>query len=279
VRPDRRALAFLLAAAAGIGAVAVAADGSLLRGDGEAHRLHFGSGLQTVAVALAVAWILAALVIFVAVVTSGGRRSATFARRRSWTMLVATLLALVVLSFVDFSRPKPGQERESQPQDSAGETAGERREPSPSWPLAVAGLLVVGAVAVAVAGRRERPARRTREDPGPGDRVAAARELFDASLDDLRAEPDPRTAITKAYQRLLDGLDRLGMGRRPAEAPVEHLERALRGLQVPPAPLRALVELFAEAAFSEHVLGPSHKEAAISAFESARDELNALVRS
>jgi hypothetical protein len=82
-------------------------------------------------------------------------------------------------------------------------------------------------------------------------RVAAG-AAFAASLADLEDEPDPRRAIVAAYARLLDGLEAAGFGRRPAEAPEEHLRRVLEQLQVPDGPLRTVVALFAEARFSEH---------------------------
>jgi hypothetical protein len=41
--------------------------------------------------------------------------------------------------------------------------------------------------------------------------------------------------------------------------------------------MRALVDLFAEARFSEHVLTATHKAAAIAAFRAARDDLGSLV--
>ena len=98
----------------------------------------------------------------------------------------------------------------------------------------------------------------------------AAVDAFDASLVDLDAEADPRRAIIAAYARLLAGFERGGLGRRPHEAPVEHLRRALTAVAVRPAPVERLVGLFVEARFSHHDLGPVDKQAAIDAFVAAR---------
>jgi len=83
-------------------------------------------------------------------------------------------------------------------------------------------------------------------------------------------------AIVAAYAALLDGLARAGRPRRPAEAPEEYVRRVLTGWSVHAEPLNELTALFAEARFSEHVLGPGHRARAMSALEAARAEIMAL---
>jgi hypothetical protein len=91
------------------------------------------------------------------------------------------------------------------------------------------------------------------------------------------SEPgDDRAAIVAAYAALLDGLARAGRPRRPAEAPEEYVRRVLTGWSVHAEPLNELTALFAEARFSEHVLGPGHRARAMSALEAARAEIMAL---
>jgi hypothetical protein len=104
-----------------------------------------------------------------------------------------------------------------------------------------------------------------------------ARSAFAASVADLEAEPDARVAIIAAYRRLLEGLDECGLARRPSEAPLEHMERALRALPLSDQPVRDLVTLYAEARFSEHRLDAGHKARALAAFRAAGDELAAAV--
>jgi hypothetical protein len=97
-----------------------------------------------------------------------------------------------------------------------------------------------------------------------------------SSLDALSEPGDDRAAIVAAYAALLDGLARAGRPRRSDEAPEEYVQRVLRGWSVRPDPLNELTTLFAEARFSEHVLGPEHRARAMSALEAARAEVMAL---
>ena len=95
----------------------------------------------------------------------------------------------------------------------------------------------------------------------------------DESLDDLRAEPDPRRAVIAAYARLERVLAAYRLPRRPAEAPFEYLGRMLAELSVTPEAARRLTDLFERAKFSQHAVGADMKEEAISALETVRDDL------
>ena len=140
---------------------------------------------------------------------------------------------------------------------------------SPWWLAVAIGVMAITALIV---GGRRRPETASADDTLPVVEETAI-SLFDASIDDLEAEPDPRRAIIAAYARLLDGLAACGLGRRLPETPAEHLDRALNALNVAPGPLERLTGLFAEARFSVHPLTTEHKEAAIEAFRGARDSL------
>ena len=100
--------------------------------------------------------------------------------------------------------------------------------------------------------------------------VAAA---IDESLDDLRAEPDPRRAVIAAYARLERVLAAHRLPRRPSEAPLEYLRRMLDDLAVRPEAVRRLTNLFERAKFSQHAVGMEMKEEAISGLETVRDDL------
>jgi hypothetical protein len=104
-----------------------------------------------------------------------------------------------------------------------------------------------------------------------GDRVAAA---IDDSLDQLRAETDPRRAVIAVYARLEADLKTVGRPRQPAEAPLEYLARILSGVNVGPASLRRLTDLFEWAKFSQHTVEPSMKEEAIAALLQVRADLS-----
>jgi hypothetical protein len=159
--------------------------------------------------------------------------------------------------------------------DGAADAAAVARPPAPEWvPLAVTSSLVLAGAGAVVAWRtlirRGRLARR--------DSLAEAlSDVLDDTLDDLRAEPDSRRAIIVAYARMEAALERLGVARQEAEAPLEYLSRVLLALEVSPPPVQALTELFERAKFSHHPIGPVLKDEAIEALECIRAELRELV--
>jgi hypothetical protein len=137
--------------------------------------------------------------------------------------------------------------------------------------------ITLGLIAVAVAGvwwsgRSRRRARGERGGNPFADALAAA---VDESLDDLRAEPDPRRAVIASYARLERVLASHGLPRKASEAPLEYLARMLGGLSVSPPAARRLTDLFERAKFSQHAVGPEMKELAIGALETVRDDLAA----
>jgi Domain of unknown function (DUF4129) len=113
--------------------------------------------------------------------------------------------------------------------------------------------------------------RRASASAEPINRVAAAVE---DSLDQLRAEADPRRAVIAAYARLEADLKAVGRPRQPAEAPLEYLARILSGFGVGSAALRRLTDLFEWAKFSQHAVDQSMKEDAIAALLQVRADLS-----
>ena len=57
-------------------------------------------------------------------------------------------------------------------------------------------------------------------------------DVLDETLDDLRAETDPRRAVIAAYARMERALAAYGLPRSPAEAPDEYLQRIFADLEV-----------------------------------------------
>lgn len=100
-------------------------------------------------------------------------------------------------------------------------------------------------------------------------------ELIDDTLEDLRAEKDPRRAIIKAYARMERLFETYGVPRSPAEAPMEYLGRALLELRASGAALGRLTGLFQWAKFSSHDVDEGMREDAIAALTLVRDELQA----
>ena len=128
-------------------------------------------------------------------------------------------------------------------------------------------LLAVGAWWFAGRGRK-----RARGEYRIGLALAVAQAL-DESLDDLRAEADPRRAVIAAYARLERVLADYGVARRPSEAPFEYLSRILGSLQVADEAIATLTRLFERAKFSHHAVVPEMKEQAITALETVRKDL------
>ncbi len=139
-----------------------------------------------------------------------------------------------------------------------------------SWIAGLGSIALLAAAAAAVW-----YASRTAKQPDKA-RLSQAEEVsaaLDESLTDLRAEPDPRRAIIAAYAHMERALAAAGLPRRPAEAPLEYLERALVDLDATAGSARRLTDLFRIAKFSDHPVDAQAKEDAIAALEAVRDEL------
>ena len=135
--------------------------------------------------------------------------------------------------------------------------------------LVTLGLILLAVLAYWYAGRARKRARGELHS-GLAEAVAQA---VDESLDDLRAEPDPRRAVIAAYARLERVLAAHGLPRKPAEAPMEYLGRMLTELSVTDRAARALTDLFERAKFSQHAVGAEMKDEAIDALQTVRDDL------
>jgi hypothetical protein len=190
----------------------------------------------------------------------------------------ATLLAVRQLSPRTLQEPSlepfelPGTTGVT-PTTEAADGTGTPYEPKFAWIPAAITLALLGVAVFGVwwAGRARGRARGELRSL-LADEVAAA---VDESLDDLRAEPDPRRAVIAAYARLERVLAAHGLPREASEAPLEYLSRMLTQLSVSPPAARTLTDLFERAKFSLHAVGPEMKEDAIGALELVRDDLAA----
>lgn len=136
--------------------------------------------------------------------------------------------------------------------------------------VAIFVALIAGAAAVVVAGRSK---KRMRTPSWRSRSQHAVSVALDESLDDLRHEPDLRRAIIAAYARMEGALAGAGLPRRPSEAPVEYMERALTALDTSAAPVHRLTVLFEWAKFSQHEPEPEMRDEAIDALVAVRDDL------
>lgn len=103
--------------------------------------------------------------------------------------------------------------------------------------------------------------------------AAALDEVLADSLDDLRADPDARRAVIRAYARMERTFAAYGVARDEAEAPLEYMARALDHLSVSAYSVRRLTQLFSRAKFSPHEVDAAMKDDAIEALVGLRAEL------
>jgi hypothetical protein len=138
-------------------------------------------------------------------------------------------------------------------------------------------LVVVALLAIAVAAWYvSYRARRRRLEPMPDDTLLPVlADVLDETLDDLRAETDPRRAVIAAYARMERALAASGLPRDPSEAPDEYLQRIFADLDVSRFATSRLTALFSWAKFSGRDVAPEMKQEAIEALEAVREELRA----
>lgn len=206
-------------------------------------------------------------------------------RRRQWHLLssfvaiAGSMLMAVLIYHSGIERRLQRLEQRLHVGTAANGVAGRGAKPGAGvraarlrWDEVVLVLaLFGGAVFVVYAGRAARGTPRAFRT-GREDALGVA---LDESIDDLRAEPDLRRAIIAAYARMEHALARADVPRRPAEAPLEYVERALGTLELSADAIRRLADLFEWAKFSQHEPAPAMRDDAIDALIAVRDELRA----
>jgi len=276
-----RTIAVALAVIVLVAVVALASGGTTPSGAVSEHRP--SAGLLDAIVSLFVVGMGVATVLVVLMVSFFGRYQPGGAapKRKSplqslVTFIVAmVLLTIVVRAFADSVEPR--LRPPAPPQDG---TAGANGGKAPTgyepqfavWPVLAVGLLVAVALAgwwLAARGRRSlrEPLQATPEE--------ALADVLAETLDDLRAERDPRRAVIAAYARMERALAASGLPRAPAEAPDEYLGRILSDAAVSQRATTRLTSLFAWARFSGHDVRPEMKEEAIATLEQVQRELAA----
>jgi Domain of unknown function (DUF4129) len=140
-----------------------------------------------------------------------------------------------------------------------------------AW-LPVLVVLSLAALALGAYWLSRRLAAAAEADPD-AEMAARLAHALDESLDDLRAESDPRKAVVAAYARLERVLGSQGVPRADSETADEYLSRILERLEVESRSVRDLTDLFTEAKFSSHAVDAAMKERALDALTTVRDEL------
>ena len=286
MEPSARTRNALLTAVGVLGAVvlvAVAARGSTSAGDASARKP--SDALLDVFFTMYLVALVAGAVMFVYLLVLRRRVKAQTGKapRKSLLEMVGTIFVLVTVALLfgrrlqDWERPPPIEPEEAIGQANtlpAGTTTSPTvtsYEAEVAWApvLVTMGLIMLAAVAWWYAGRVRKRARGELHS----ELAAAVTLAVDESLDDLRAEPDPRRAVIAAYARLERVLAAHGLPRKPAEAPLEYLVRMLAGLSVSDRAARTLTDLFERAKFSQHAVGAEMKDEAIDALRTVRDDL------
>ena len=263
-----------------LAAVGLASRAHTPTGGGGARGLDTAILLEYALVLVAAAAVVVIPVSIYAFVVGRKEENAALPPRRNWmAALFLTMSGLAVVSIVllgsGYFKRHHGRPHGS-PLDPlislAGKGAAAPRNIRFDWmPVIVVGSLTaagLAAVAFAFARRRE---------PGRPRRAAEAFVLaLEQTLQDLRAEPDPRRAVIAAYSQMEHALGRAGLAREPSEAPREYLYRVLPGVGAGAASVERLTALFERAKFSPHAIDGAMKEEAIAALESLRDELRGM---
>jgi hypothetical protein len=135
----------------------------------------------------------------------------------------------------------------------------------PSLELAIAALLLLLALAVfavmVLVAMADRLEKWWTQREG-ADRPPAVPETLALIQADLRAEPDARVAIIRAYGRFERALAAARAPRAVWQTPAEFMRATLARLPLPAAPVRRLTALFEVARFSAHPLGLEARDAA-----------------
>jgi hypothetical protein len=109
---------------------------------------------------------------------------------------------------------------------------------------------------------------------GPGGGTVLRLDVAVAeSLDDLRAEPDARAAIIRAYRRFELALSAARMPRPAWQTPTEFMRSVLAEASMPSAPVQRLTSLFELARFSERPLGADARAAACDCLDEVKSAL------
>jgi hypothetical protein len=276
-----RTLAVALAVVALVAVVAIASGGSAPSGAVGAHRP--SEGLLDAVVSLAVVGMAAATILVAVMLSFFGRFTpdGPVRKRRSpaqsvLTFIVAVgLLAIAVRALAGSAGPRlrPPAPSTDGSGGAGASSSSPRYEPEFAlWPV-VAVLALVG---VALVGwwlaARGRSRARGPEAAAPEEALA---DVLAETLDDLRAERDPRKAVIAAYARMERALGASGLPRSPAEAPEEYLGRVLAEVAVSRRAASRLTSLFTWARFSGHDVRPEMKHEAIDTLEQVQRELAA----
>jgi hypothetical protein len=260
-----------------LGVVVVAASADL---GGESLDAREATGaLATLLFALGAVWVAGLLVASPLATGLTARAEVTAPRRWSHTIAVIVILAAILFLLSGAGRLGNRGPNRVNPAAPTGEQVPQGRGPGRTLPTPpidwVVVLAVFGVAFVGFAAAARMVVRSNKAVVREVEAREALAAILDDTLDDLRAEPDPRKAVIACYSRMERSLASYGLPRRPFEAPEEYLGRVLEELQSGSPSARRLTRLFERAKFSEHSIDASMKDEAIDAVSKLRSELTA----
>ena len=261
-----------------VAAVGLASRAHTPSGGGHSRALDTGILLEYALLLIAAASIVVVPAAIYLFVMGQGKEEIALPSRGNWmlallfTMTAFAVVAIVLLS-TGFFGNRHSRSRDNPLDPLIGLAQKGARAPK-AVPFDWAPVIVVSSLTLAGLGAAGFMLVRRREPRRPSVRIAAALALaLDATLEDLRANPDPRRAVIAAYAQMERALARSGLPRKPSEAPREYLHRTLPAVGAGAASVERLTALFERAKFSPHAIDAEMKEEAIAALESLRDEL------
>jgi membrane protease YdiL (CAAX protease family) len=284
----RLARALLLAAAAVVlvALVAVSAGGYRLGDSGSARPSPYA--VDTILTVLIGLYLIGAAVVIVAMFWSGlelrrlrSRSRGTRRQRtiRSMLIFVGVVIALAVAAarFHFYVQPRPPDERSggANGAQTRGHNGSHQKASQHQQIRLVPLFAVLGTAALAAAAFVAAERRRRRRLPRDWVVAEALSDILDETLDDLRAEPDPRRAVIGAYVRMERSLAAHGIPRHRFEAPHEYLGRVFGELAAGRLSAIRLTGLFERARFSPHEIDEAMKATAIEAIEALQADLAA----
>jgi len=218
------------------------------------------------------------------------RRQKVLSGQRSWRRTVALFLVAIpflvagyfVVHHYTAPGPRPTTAIPNLPPEPQGGKGGKRtpnvslRSP-PDTTFQWLGALIFGSLLLATVVTIAGTVYWRRLHGEAWDQEAAMLEAIDEvladTLDDLRAEQDPRRAVIRTYARMERTFAAYGAPRWEAEAPQEYVGRVLDQLGVSSSSVRRITDLFSRAKFSPHEIHAGMKDEAIDALVGLRAEL------
>lgn len=185
---------------------------------------------------------------------------------------VLILMPLITLAFVLAAAVQLGNGKRLQlnlPGVAPVVASNSAAESGASLVLACVVVALVASLVAAVLFRGARPVGTVQAHSSKDDVEA----ILDEGLGALLAEMDPRKAVIRAYVAMERAMARKGWARRPHEAPTEYLARVLGVAPSRAQDLDELVNLYEFARFSEHIVTPAMRDAAVDSVRRLRAEL------